>query len=307
MALTNTKSSNIARLNRRAMGVMCTATITGASAADIALQSLAMVTELEKIWSRFIPSSDISMLNNAGGDAIWVDPRTALLIKYMQAAHAATCGAFNPTLLPLQLRAGDSKSLVDSKETMIPVQSHAFNSLDGITFFSDGRVSLAPGMTLDAGGIAKGLAADLILAEAQKHGAASACINLGGDMAMSSTSDDSWPVNILEPQDSNKTISRVHIKSGAIATSTLSARHRGASGISSHVFTLNGPQKADAVIGASVIASTAVWAEALTKFLLTTVSQNSLQVLDEQNLAAQVFFADGSIATTTSSWESFTS
>jgi thiamine biosynthesis lipoprotein len=288
------------------MGVMCTATITGPNAADIALQSLAMVTELEKIWSRFIPTSDISMLNNAGGAAVWVDPRTALLIRYMQAAHTATHGAFNPTLLPLQLRAGDGQSLVDDLETTIPTTSHVFQSLDGITFFSDGRVRLAPDMTLDAGGIAKGLAADLILAEAQKHGAVRACINLGGDMAMSSTSDESWPVNILDPQNPARTIAKVHIRSGAVATSTLSARHRGASGITSHVFTLNGPQKADTVTGASVIASTAVWAEAWTKFLLTTNSQNSLQVLDEQNLAAQLIFADGRIATT-NSWESFTS
>jgi thiamine biosynthesis lipoprotein ApbE len=46
-----------------------------------------LLQQLEQLWSRFIPTSDISQLNNAAGKAVRVSPHTIQLIKYLIGAY----------------------------------------------------------------------------------------------------------------------------------------------------------------------------------------------------------------------------
>ena len=293
-----------ARVERIAMGVTCVATITSKDPIQLAEQCLDVVETLEALWSRFIPTSDISRLNSANGQPTLVDERTVTLIHHMIAAHQATEGAFNPTRLPFQIAAGDSNSLINGRTTNLQMDSIVFSDLLGIQIFHDGKVSLPRGMTLDAGGIGKGLAADLILHIAFEMGATAACINLGGDMAINTGDSIGWDVEILSPVDPDNILDTVRISVGGVATSSLFARQRTSAGITSHLFTNSAAHDTQHTIGATVIANSAAWSEAWTKYAILSNPAVAIETLTNTGLAGMLVSADGQI-TRTESWKTF--
>lgn len=267
MPVTATPPATVA-LSGRAMGVGCTVTVAGGDGPLLARRGLERIEELERRWSRFRPDSDISRINHARGTGIRVAPETVHLIEHMVAGFAMTEGDFNPTLLPLQLAAGDADSLVDDARTTLPHGALPFADMSGVETSADGVVRLPPGMTLDAGGIGKGLAADLVAEELLDAGAESVCVNVGGDLRVTGPTPDGngWAVNILDPRDLVTPVARIAIASGAVATSSTSARHRGGRGPESHHFFLrDATDGGSSVVGATVVTSTGAWAEVWTK------------------------------------------
>lgn len=298
-------SATTARVERIAMGVTCVATVVGANSHEIALRCLNLVQEFESLWSRFIPTSDISQLNCANGQPTAVDERTLTLINHMIAAHQATDGAYNPTRLPLQIAAGDARSLINDNRTGFPADATVFLQLSGIHVFHDGKVSLPRGMTLDAGGIGKGLAADLILRAALEQGADAACINLGGDMAINTGDAVGWDVQIISPIDPSIILDTVRISVGGVATSSLFARQRISAGINSHLFSNSAAHDTQHTVGATVIANSAAWSEAWTKYAILSNPAQAINTLTSTGLAALLVSADGH-TTRTESWKTFT-
>ena len=55
------------------------------------------IARLEACWSPFLPGSDVSRLDRAGGAPVAVRPETVTLV-IMAAATIATAGAFDPTV-----------------------------------------------------------------------------------------------------------------------------------------------------------------------------------------------------------------
>ena len=223
----------------------------------------------------------------------------------MIAAHQATDGAYNPTRLPLQIAAGDASSLINDGRTELPEDAVVFSQLSGIHIFHDGKVSLPRGMTLDAGGIGKGLAADLILRVALEQGAEGACINLGGDMAINTGDSVGWDVEILSPIDTGVILDTIRISVGGVATSSLFARQRHSAGIASHLFSDSSAHDTQHTVGATVIANSAAWSEAWTKYAILSNPAQAIDTLTSTGLAAMLVSADGQI-TRTESWKTFT-
>ena len=304
--VTHADSRRIASLVHRAMGVTCRVTVHGHDAHVVARKCVEMLDKYEGLWSRFIASSDICRLNAASGSTVWVDPMTATLVAHMQAGVDATGGRFNPTLLPWQVAAGDSASLVDERVTTIDPGSRAFSDLSGIQVFRDGRVRLPAGMTLDAGGIAKGFAADLITEMAIRMGADSVCINIGGDLRVSGPTPDGhgWNIDILDPRDLTTRTDTVCIASGAVATSAIGARNLKGSPLASHILDSRPGDAPRRTIGASVIASTAAWSEVWAKFAILADVPEALDTYDRNGLAVQIVLADGRILHSRS-WKDF--
>jgi thiamine biosynthesis lipoprotein len=300
-----TTSATTARVERIAMGVTCVATVVGIDSHDLAVRCLDLVEEIESLWSRFIPTSDISRLNSANGQPTLVDDKTLKLLHHMITAHQATEGAYNPTLLPLQIAAGDTYSLINDRSTTLAPNATVFSQLSGIQIFHDGKVSLPRGMTLDAGGIGKGLAADLILRFALEHGAEGVCINLGGDMAINTGDSIGWDVEILSPVDPEVILDTVRISVGGVATSSLFTRQRNSAGIASHLFTDSSAHDTQHTVGATVIANSAAWSEAWTKYAILSNPAQAIDTLTSTGLAAMLVSADGH-TTRTESWKTFT-
>lgn len=287
-----------AREQRTVMGVTCRVEVDAVNAPQCVDNAFSQLRELEALWSRFIPTSDISRLNHANGAPTHVDHRTASLVATMKLAMAHTHGAFNPTRLPEQIALGDSRSLTSDNATMLPAHATPFLSMDDVRVEADGTVQLPQGMTLDAGGIGKGFAADLVATALLSCGAHSVCVNVGGDIRVSSPANQprSWGIDVISPLDGSA-LSVISLRDGAIATSARSARLRHSAGIDNHIQGAHGT-----IAGASVIASHGAWAEAWSKFLMAT--PNGLPELESFGLAGMIVFNDGHIQTC-NNWKDF--
>lgn len=282
-----------------AMGVHCRIDVVDPDAPIIVKSCVDLLVELENLWSRFISTSDISRLNRTNGRPVYLDERTRTLIAAMQQAVTETAGTFNPTQLPDQVRKGDGQSFTNDGETLLSPGSRSFVSLDEVVFHEGSRVQLPMGMTLDAGGIGKGLAADLIAEHARSRGATAVTVNLGGDIRVAKNSDSSrdTPIDILSPAPQAAVISTISLRHGAVATSARNARWRNGRGIQNHIMGVNSD-----IVSASVIASSAMWADVWAKHLI--LSPNGLHDIQSHGLAGLLIHSDGRIETSPS-WKEF--
>lgn len=217
------------------MGGHSTITLVGGSA-SLLDAAFALAHRCEALWSRFLPSSEISRLNWAEGIPIKVNPLTVRLIESMRHGFALTNGDFDPTLLPSLLAAGYSTSVVDStKVTTLPDSARAPGDLVGITIAGD-LVMLPVGTTLDPGGIGKGLAADLVCEFAMAEGAWGVIAEFGGDVVVAGDAPEQsgWRVAVEDPFLGETTGIFVRLGSGSIATSSQRKRRWHSHGRTSH-------------------------------------------------------------------------
>ena len=263
---------------------------------------------LESLWSRFLPDSELTRLNNAEGSPIEVDPATVGLIREMRAGFVETAGAFDPTLLPSLIDAGYAASLDHPERvTTIPASAASGSHLGRIEI-EGCQVRLPPGMTLDSGGIGKGYAADLLAARALEAGAIGALIEIGGDLVAVGTGpiDGAWTVGVEHPDDPATHLEVIRIASGAVATSSTRRRRWSVDGETRHHL-LDPRTLLPAVTGlatATVIAGTGARAEALTKAAFVPPPEGFLNWLPTRNAAGLVVTIDGEIRTS-SNWEDY--
>ncbi|MFT7601478.1 MAG: thiamine biosynthesis lipoprotein [Acidimicrobiales bacterium] len=197
---------------------------------DCLEELIVMIEQLEQSWSRFLPDSEISQLNGASGAPLAVSKETFELIERSIAGWRLTGGRFDPTMLVALNGLGYDRSfeLVGSTPMVATAPPRASSPGPvGIVLdpFSQ-SVALPKGMRFDAGGIGKGLAADLVSRRAIELGAEGVLINLGGDLRVRGAGPDEggWVVSVAEPSIGPDEITRLRLATGAVATSTTRRR-----------------------------------------------------------------------------------
>src|SRR6059058_5503483 len=132
------------------------------------------IDDLERKWSRFIPTSEISRLNANRGEPVAVSDDTFLLVRRALEGWRATGGRFDPTVLGDLVRAGYDRPF----EAVVVSPGVGVSALrrdcGGIRLDVDASTVQLPAHTgFDPGGIGKGLAADLVAGELLAAGALS--------------------------------------------------------------------------------------------------------------------------------------
>ena len=173
----------IQRAQFRGMGSAVEIEIVGGAPGHLALARDRMAF-LESCWSRFRLYSDISRLNDAQGEPVTVNPATIQLLEAMEAGYTATDGAFDPTLLaPLvdgdTRRAGTTpRPARGCRKACNPTVSSGASP----SIVNGSQAQLPPGTAVDAGGIGKGLAADMVAEMLLDDGVVGAKVSVGGDV-----------------------------------------------------------------------------------------------------------------------------
>jgi len=265
------------------------------------------VEELEQRWSRFLPVSEVSRLNAAGGSQVAVSTDTRLLIERAIEGWRLTGGSYDPTLLDELVRAGYDRSFEQLDTAQLDTQVDAAQvdaaqppsgtydapsmgrsalDLPSCTdiVIDETSVRFPKGLAFDPGGIGKGLAADLAAARALDAGAAGVSVSVGGDLRVSgdSPTGDGWTLAIEHPA-SRTPLALVGLWDGAIATSSVLRRvWTNANGTRHHhlIDPSTGEPAATDVSFASVIAADAWKAEVLAKSLILRGSERAFDLLD---------------------------
>ena len=192
------------------------------------------LAELEARWSRFLPDSEISRLNDRPGVPVLVSKDTYRLVDHAISGWRLTEGRFDPTLLREVRAAGYDRSfeLLDANKTLagpVPLAAEVpSGSADRPSSGADritldpivGTVLLGPDVQLDPGGIGKGLAADLVVDLLLAEGARGALVNVGGDLRVEGAppEGEGWVVAIEDPTDADRIVDTVSLQAGAVAS-----------------------------------------------------------------------------------------
>ncbi|GAC1457784.1 MAG: FAD:protein FMN transferase [Ktedonobacterales bacterium] len=190
----------------------------------------ALFAEWELRLSRFLPRSELSRLNRRAGESVRVSDLLYRVLTTALAAAQATEGLYDPTLLRHIEAAGYDRSFdeMSSPVSLTPAPPHAPHAPSGgwrqiRVDRAERRVMLPPGVGLDFGGIAKGMAVDAAIERLRQLGVRTALVNAGGDLAVLGRPPhmEDWPIAVAG-RDASWT---VPLRRGALATSGIARRH----------------------------------------------------------------------------------
>lgn len=262
---------------RQAMGGTARITLVGGTQALLD-RCFAMLGDLELRWSRFLPGSEISVLNNSEGRPVRLSEETMRLVVELVAAWSMTGGVFDPATLPRLLELGYRTSHTNpALQTVLPASARWPGDMAGIRV-GGSTVILPKGTTLDPGGLGKGLAADMIVEFALNGGARGALVDVGGDLVVAGDAPDgmAWIIAVEDPFEATKEpaapVATVRLGAGAVATSSrLNRRFETAEGPVHHLIDpSSGHNSTTGAVTATVIAGSGARAEALTKLAFNT-------------------------------------
>ena len=263
--------------------------------------------QLEQLWSRFRADSELSRLS--AGSSVPINDLTRELFDRMRRAYQLTDGAFDPTLLREVIELGYGESMTGDDTEPVSAPSIARGSASILDVDLDQRpLTLPRGLAIDAGGIGKGFAADLICGFAQHHGARGAMASLGGDLAVWGTPPDGpdWRIDVDDATAPGTALRRIRLSAGAVATSSqVKRRFTSLHGERSHLIH-PGTRGAvgEHVVAVTVIAGEGWFAEACTKPGFVWPLVDYLRWIPTVNAAALVVTADHAVHTS-ANWGSY--
>ena len=180
--------------------------------------------DLESRISRTREDSDISRINNAGGEWVDVSEETCELIQKGVEYSELSGGAFDITVGGLteqwDFHADESEAKLPDEEALAEAAKHVgYKSIE-----TDGsKVRLTdPAAKLDLGGIAKGYIGDRMTEALESRGVVSAVINLGGNVICvgGKTDTDDFVIGVETPfSDRTEIIGKINARDKTLVTS----------------------------------------------------------------------------------------
>lgn len=269
-----------------------------------AIYSLA--NELESKWSRFIPDSEVMFLNNNPDVMHEVSDATLRLVNEMKLGFELTQGLYSANILGELIDLGFAKSRANPENvTNWYSKSKTSADLSDVVIDLDAKsVSVPGGVALDAGGIGKGLAADLMSDYAMQLGAMGIAVFAGGDVAVKgmATQAAGWKVNISDPTNVDTYVASVLLSRGGLATSSPMGWKIGES---HHIIDPRTHKSSDSdALQATVIAQNASQAEVLAKMCVILGTRDGIARIDSLGVAALIV-DDTNQVHTSKNWETY--
>jgi FAD:protein FMN transferase len=275
---------------------------------------IAEVERLEQTWSRFRPDSELNRFLAAVGPQRLSDD---LLLALDCAARlfAATGGLYDARIRTHLDTLGYSQPFrslptCDNGQrigapisVMLPemMEDHPGFSVDLVTETAE----LFEDVTLDLGGVGKGLAADMLARSISMHGAGGVCVSMGGDIRAIGVGpyDGGWHIPVNAPYATSP--SRTHfLIDGAMVMSTTALR-TWTDGSETNKRTYNhlidprtGESIANGIESVAAVGETAWWSEGIAKAALLAGPSEAIELLERCGVDGWVFLESGAVLTT---------
>lgn len=253
---------------------------------------------IAKVWYRFNEMqwrmniyddrSDIARINHANAQPVEVGADTYQLMVQAVKYYSLTEGTFDITIYPLiELW----KQAEKSNRIPTPQEIAAIKKIlgpDQIEFLSGNRIRLKdPYTKIDINGIASGYAADEGTRILKENGFFNSLVDAGGELFASGRNCEGtkWRLGISDPRDRSKLIDMIELENMGVSTSGNYEKFYKIQGQHwSHIINpITGFPEMD-VVSATMIAPTAIEADALTKPLCILKPTQALGMIEAMGL-----------------------
>ena len=290
--------------SRPIMGTLASLTAVAAdkdSAAAAVEAGYARLEDVNQLMSDYIGDSEIGRLNRLpAGEEATLAPETLFCMQQALAVGQASGGAFEITCRPLVwLWKGCGK------EGRLPTDEElaAARALVGVDkVVLDAERSIAKrtqeGVQVDLGGIAKGYALDLAAAAMKKAGAASALVDVGGDVLAVGVNAEGtpWRIGVRDPfGDMTTTFATLALSDRAVATSGNQERFYEIDGHRySHIVDPRTGRPAEQAPAVTVIAADGITADAwATVFSVLSIEEGKQLITSGKTPDVEVMWVTG--------------
>jgi len=194
-------------------------------------------------------------------------PVSTILFEVVQFAWAvaeATDGAFDPTVGYAMESLGFNREYRTGQTIRTPLDPNFPVSYRDVCLDAERQtITLLRPLILDLGAVAKGLAVDLAARELQSF--ENFAINAGGDLYLGgcSPSGEPWSIGIRHPRNDGELIDSVRVSNRAVCTSGDYEKRAASEAQGHHILDPHTGSSANAVASVTVIAPTAMLADAL--------------------------------------------
>lgn len=218
---------------------------------------------INKSTSTYIPTSDISKINN-GDSTVIVDAIFAEVFQKSKRIYTETDGFFDPTVgnLVNAYGFGPKKEKIDLTDEEIKTQMQ-FVGLDKVTLKNGKLIKDDMHVYLDFNSIAKGFAIDVVARFFDEKKIENYLIEIGGEIRAKGTKENykPWLIKVVNPinSDDNDGFKTINLSDKSMATSGNYRKFRVADNGKKYVHTVNpktGYATESNLLSASVIAAT---------------------------------------------------
>ena len=266
--------------------------------AEHVAQGFTRLRQLEQTWSRFLPDSELNRLQEWRGQWLECSDDLVAALQWSLRMHAETRGLFDPSIRTNLEQLGYDRTFAEiveqsnqSDDGLLAGQTPGLHGLE----ISNNWVRLEPGLSIDLGGIGKGLAADMVADELIVAGANSAYVSLGGDIHAAGEPVDQhgWQVPLLHPI-TGATIDHHPLFSGALVMSTVAIRRWTRGGVEHHhiIDPRTGRPADTGLVAVAVADQSAARGEALAKAAIIAGADEGASLLRAANVKAWMISAD---------------
>ena len=268
---------------RESMGTVVTITAVSEdrkAASEAVEEAFSEIDRLESLLSTYEEQSEISRLNRVGN----IDAGADLLAVLERALHfhQLSGGAFDITAKPLldlyqrSFSGGGSAPSDEQISELLPLID-----AQQITF-SGTMVSLPDGAELTVDGIAKGYIVDRAIEVLHGRGVKGALINAGGDIRVYGPREDggAWNIALQNPRAPADNLFSFPLREGAVATSGDYRRYYDPQRKHHHILDPRSGRSATGLISVSVIAPTAMDADALATGVFVLGPEAGLRLIE---------------------------
>jgi len=251
-----------------------------------------MVLNFESNFSRFILTSELSLLNQSS-DSFWSSRELIDILLLARNFYHLTAGIFNPSILPDLERIGYDKSFnlldIDSKEKILNPEP-ATKDFDLINIdIASNLITKPANLKIDLGGIGKGYIVDVLVKKIIAKGYENFWISAGGDMYVSGLTEDKklYQIGVQNPLKLEVDIASLLVidKQLAIATSGVSKRKWKREGKTyNHVIDpRTGTSVSNDLLAVTVISDKAVKSDVFSKTVLILGKEQGLEFINKQS------------------------
>ncbi|MDF1533880.1 MAG: FAD:protein FMN transferase [Methanosarcinaceae archaeon] len=239
---------------------------------------------VDKLMSSYKNDSELTVLNtfghldNANPDFVYVLERS----KYYS---EISDGAFDVTIKPILDLWSDKYS---PGGTYMPPTTDEINETLQLVDYSGiviegGSISLRPNMSVILGGIAKGYSVDRAIESLKIDGITNGFVNAGGDGRFIGLNEENapWVIGLQNPDKNEEAVTRMAISDMAVATSGNYERYFSDAAKVSHISDPRTGYSAQELISATVIADTAIDADALATAVFVLGGDEGVEMIEE--------------------------
>lgn len=278
------------------MDTAVTARVTGKNAQQTAEGALEAVSDLERLISRTVDSSDVGRLNSKRTAEL--SPPTLEILEQSLEVCRRSGGAFDITL-------GSLSGLwdVNADNPVLPASAEVARLANAAGYekiaINEGVVSLPQTVLLDFGAVGKGAACDKIKAYLQTTQTSRAVISVGGSILLYGKGD--FTVGISSPERGGADyIATVKMSEGFVSTSGTYERYFDLDGVRYHhiLSPETGYPIQNGLVSVTVIADNGLISDALSTACFVLGLEDGMRLAEEYGCEAVLVTADKSVYVT---------